>query len=86
MKKIIVTAEIEVDDRRITRKYANFAANYETNRRGVPTTRGLKQFARRHLMTESGMRDFGFKSRITGVKIVESELSAGQSKISEGNS
>ncbi len=69
MKKVIITVEVEVDETAVARKYPNFTVNYETNRRGVPTKRGLRQFARRCVMTEAGMRGFGFNVKITGIEV-----------------
>lgn len=65
MKKIILTVEVEIDEKQIVRKYPNFGINYGMRADSTPSAKGMIAFAKSNVMTENALKDFGFSTKIT---------------------
>lgn len=65
MKTVILTVEVQIDEKQIIRKYPNFGINYELKPDSTPSDDGILAFARSNVMTEDALKDFGFSTKIT---------------------
>jgi hypothetical protein len=65
IKTIILTVEIKIDENQIAHKYPNFGFNYNLRADSKPTGNAMIAFAKKQVMTENQMRDFGFSAKIT---------------------
>jgi hypothetical protein len=72
MKTVVLTVEVQIDEKQIIRKYPNFGINYELKADSTPSDTGILDFAKSCVMTEDALADFGFSTKITDANFKKS--------------
>ncbi len=70
MKKVILTIEVEIDEKRAAKIYPKFGIDYERETNGAISETGLLDYARRFVTTEESYKHTGHRVSIRSAAVV----------------